>query len=44
MDTDINKLMEFTKKSNSELTSNQESINSLLVASLQSDIDKKIAS
>ena len=42
MDTDINKIIEFTKKSNTELSSNQQSINSLLVASLKSDLDQMI--
>ena len=40
MDTDINKIIEFTKKSNTELSSNQQSINSLLVANLKADIDQ----
>ena len=40
MDTDINKIIEFTKKSNTELSSNQQSINSLLVANLKADLDQ----
>ena len=40
METDIKEIIEFTKKSNTELSSNQQSINSLLVANLKADIDQ----
>ena len=40
METDIKEIIEFTKKSNTELSSNQQSINSLLVANLKADLDQ----